>query len=71
MMNSGSLGGRILTDDELLRARKLLRPDEVARVLRVSRRQVYNLVDEGKLRSNRASGCIRIYTDSLIELLDE
>jgi excisionase family DNA binding protein len=62
---------KYLTDDELLAARKLLRPDEVADILRVSRSQVYCLIDNGRLRAVRTAGPLRIFTDSVVALLIE
>lgn len=61
---------RLLTDEELLAAKKLLRPDEAADILRVSRSQVYALVDCGRLQATRAGGPIRIVTASLVALLE-
>jgi len=42
-------GNQVLSDEEVLRAKRLLRVDEVATILRVSQRHVRYLVDEGRL----------------------
>lgn len=45
---------------------RLLRPDEVARLLRVTRRTVYNYIARGDLRSVRAGrGTLRVTPESV------
>jgi excisionase family DNA binding protein len=51
--------------------KELLRPDEVAAYFSVTRRTVYNWIKEGKLESRKASSLVRIYRDSVLELLQK
>lgn len=46
--------------------KRLLRPDEAAMLLRVSRWTIYRWLSEGKLRGTRlGKGSIRIFKDSI------
>jgi len=49
----------------------LLKPSEVAEKLRVTRRQVYRLVDEGELQGIRiGKGSVRIPAESVEALIE-
>lgn len=57
---------------ELLERKELLRPDEVAEILRVSRSQVYAMVNRGVLESaSRRIGPVRIHSAGVKRLLLE
>ena len=56
-------------DKRILSDKTWLRPDEVSRVLRVSKRQVYHLVDKGALKGRREAGPLRITADSVRSVL--
>ena len=59
-----------LTPEELLQKKQLLRPDEVASILRVSIRTVYNMVSDGRLSSpDLGIKSVRIHSGSLRELI--
>ncbi|MFQ5588420.1 MAG: helix-turn-helix domain-containing protein [Nitrospiria bacterium] len=49
---------------------KLLRPEDVAETLNISKWTVYRWVDEGKLKATKLSpGCLRIFNDSVEALI--
>lgn len=48
----------------------LLRPEEAAALLQVSRSKVYRLVADGRLPSVRLTGSVRIPRAALLELLE-
>ena len=48
----------------------LLRPDEVARFLSVSLKTVYRWYHSGYLDGAKARGSLRIYRDSILNLVD-
>ncbi len=51
--------------------KRLLRPDEVAAFLSVSKWTIYRWVEEGRLRATKVGpGCLRIFSDS-VEVLVE
>ena len=53
-----------------LPAKTLLRVDEVACFLAISRQTVYNWFDAGKLRGTKMAGkSLRIYRDSVLKLI--
>ena len=56
-------------DQGILEAKHLLRPDEVANILRISRRQVYYLCDQGILEYVKINTSVRIKTESIKALL--
>ena len=51
-------------------AGRLLRPEEVAEALGVTRRRLYRLVDDGRLRAVRVGRSIRFHPTAVVELLD-
>ncbi|VVM05500.1 helix-turn-helix domain-containing protein [Methylacidimicrobium tartarophylax] len=51
--------------------KKLLRPDEAARMLSVSRWTIYRWVDDGRLEGTRVGpGSLRVFAESVDELID-
>jgi excisionase family DNA binding protein len=54
-----------------LQQKRLLRVDEVARILNVSRWTVYRWVEAGRLGGTRlGAGSLRIFSDSVAALID-
>ena len=52
--------------------KRLLRPDEVATFLGVSKWTIYRWVDEGRLKATKVGpGCLRIFMDSVEALVKE
>ncbi|MFQ5589212.1 MAG: helix-turn-helix transcriptional regulator [Nitrospiria bacterium] len=52
--------------------KRLLRPDEVAESLSVSKWTVYRWVEEGKLKGTKlGAGVLRIFSDSVEDLIQE
>lgn len=50
--------------------KKLLRPDEAASILQISRWTVYRWVEEGRLKGTKVGpGSLRILSDSVKELI--
>jgi iron complex outermembrane receptor protein len=50
--------------------KKLLRPDEAAELLGVSRWTIYRWVEEGRLRATKVGPrCLRVLADSVDELV--
>lgn len=58
-----------ITDRKLIESKILLRPDEAAAILRVSRRTIYHLCDDGILDTVKIRGSLRIKTESIQRLL--
>ena len=58
-----------MIDAELPR-KALLRPDEAAAALRVSRRTVYRLIADGFLHAVRVGTQLRITREALLDYLD-
>lgn len=51
--------------------KRLLRPEEVASFLGVSKWTIYRWVDEGRLRATKVGpGCLRIFMDSVEALVE-
>ena len=65
------LHGRLVRDRELMDAKSLLRPDEAAAILRCSVRMVYYHIKVGKLNAIKATGPLRIKSESVKNLLEE
>ena len=59
------------TNKDLLEVKLLLRPDEVAAILRISKRTVYNLYYDGRVSGTKIRGCLRITSESVRRLLEE
>jgi len=52
--------------------KKLLRPDEVAEYLSVSKWTIYRWVEEGRLKATKiSSGSLRIYSNSVEDLIEK
>lgn len=47
-------GNHAITDLGILEAKSLLRPDEVAAILRVSLSHVYDMIDQGDLEASKS-----------------
>ena len=60
-----------LTPEELLQKKQLLRPDEVASILRVSVRTVYNMVADGRLTAAELGRIVRVHSRSVADLIEE
>lgn len=59
-----------MPDERLLEVKLLLRPDEVACLLSVSKSTVYRLCERGELETVRIRNTIRIKTESLRQFLE-
>ena len=57
-------------DRRLLEVKELLRPDEVANILRISLGQVYYLARLGELEAVRIRGALRIKSRSVLKIID-
>ncbi|MBW2607713.1 MAG: helix-turn-helix domain-containing protein [Deltaproteobacteria bacterium] len=57
-------------DSKILKDKILLRPDEVAQVLRVSKYSIYRLIKEDRIRSVKVGGSMRIFSESVKMFLD-
>lgn len=64
-------GAPPLPDARILQNKLLLRPDEVAAILRISRRKVYDMVELSELEAVRIGHSLRIRTQSVLALLHE
>jgi len=64
-------GEKVYPDRKVLMLKELLKPDEVAAILRVSRSQVYYLCEIGVLESVKVGGCVRVKTESVRNLLKQ
>lgn len=52
--------------------KELLRPDEAANILKVSKWTIYRWVEDGRLKGAKVGkGTLRIFKDSLDRLVDE
>jgi len=60
-----------LTDERILNTKILLRPDEAARILGISKRTVYNLYYNGRISAVKIRGSLRIRSESIRRLLEE
>ena len=60
-----------MTDRHILETRELLRPDEVAGILRVSKRTVYRLCADGELDCTHARRRLRVKTESIRKMISE
>ena len=69
MIRSNNLEENQIPDRRLLETKILLRPDEAARILRISQRQVYYLCQSDKLKSVRIRRSLRVKTESVKALL--
>lgn len=56
----------MINDNDLLENKVILRPDEVAQILRVSKTNVYKLIRQNKIRGIKIGGAIRITTKNLV-----
>jgi excisionase family DNA binding protein len=63
------LGTHFVPDMRVLRAKELLRPDEAADILRVSRNQVYELCASGDLSSIKVGHSTRIRSSSVLRMI--
>jgi hypothetical protein len=59
-----------ISDLQLVKNKILLRPDEAARVLRISLRQIYYLCELRVLEPVHIRKSLRIKTESLVALLE-
>lgn len=59
-----------IPDSKILETKLLLRPDEVARILSVSKMTVYRLCQRGELHAIRIRNNIRVKTDSVKAFLE-
>ena len=64
-------GEKVYPDRKVLMLKELLKPDEVAAILRISRSQVYYLCNIGVLDCVKISSSVRIKTESVRKLLRE
>jgi|GEM_PF-3414654 len=64
-------GEKVYPDWKILKLKELLKPEEVAAILRVSRSHVYYLCWIGVLEYVKIGGCVRIKTGSVRKLLKE
>jgi len=60
----------VVPDRQLLRAKELLRPDEVANILRISRSHVYFMIRTGELEAVEIKGALRVKTKSVRRIID-
>ncbi len=51
--------------------KELLRPDEAASLLRVSRWTIYRWIKEGKLEATKIGGSLRIFRTSIDKLIED
>ena len=61
----------MISDQEILERKVLLRPDEAARILGVSRRTVYYYCEYGILDAIKLRGPLRIKAESIRRLLEQ
>jgi excisionase family DNA binding protein len=59
------------TPARLLAGKVMLRPDEAAVILAVGKSLVYDMAACGELKSCRIRGAVRIYAESVRELLEK
>jgi excisionase family DNA binding protein len=60
----------VIPDRRILEAKELLRPDEVAHILRVSRSTVYFMISTGELETVKVNGCYRIKTACVRRIIE-
>jgi excisionase family DNA binding protein len=60
-----------IPDLRVLHSKALLRPEEVAAILRISQRPVYQLCEDGTLQQVKVGKLIRISSSSILQLLPE
>jgi len=60
----------IVTDRRVLEIKVLLRPDEAADILRVSRSQIYDMIAAGELECRTIGGAKRVTSASITAQLD-
>lgn len=63
---------RMIPDQRILEMKELLRPDEVADILRISRRLVYEMMETGELeciRIRKGGRSLRVLSRSVKEIL--
>jgi len=65
------VGDPPLPDKKLLQTKLLLRPDEVADILRISRRKVYAMIELGELEGVKLRKAVRVKTSSVLDILKE
>lgn len=58
-----------ISDERILQTKVFLRPDEVARILRISKRMVYYHCEMGTFECVKIGRTLRIKTESLKNLL--
>lgn len=52
--------------------KRLLRPEEAANFLSVSKWTIYRWIEEGRLKATKVGpGCLRIFSDSIEELVEK
>jgi excisionase family DNA binding protein len=62
--------GKEIMKMEMVMKKKLFRPDEVAKILCLSRRTIYRMIRDGRLPAVRhGAGPWRIYQETLLTLL--
>jgi len=64
-----SSGNGVLSDRQILAVKDLLRPDEAAKILRVSRSQVYEMAALGEIQATKRRP-LRIKSASVTAYLD-
>lgn len=52
-------------------SKKILRPDEAANFLRISRRSVYRLISSGELSAFKIGGSLRITSQALNNFIEK
>jgi excisionase family DNA binding protein len=52
-------------DSKILNDKVLLRLDEVAQILRVSKSSIYRLIKDGEIRSVKVGGATRVFSESV------
>lgn len=60
-----------MDSNKLLKRKVLLRPDEVAAILRISKSSIYRRIKKGELRSVRVGGSTRVFADSVRMFLEK
>jgi len=60
----------MIDDQNILSRKLLLRPDEAADILRISRRIIYYMCEDGTLETIKIRGALRIKSESVRRLLN-
>lgn len=68
-MMDNSRSGEAIPDERILRLKYLLRPDEVADILRICQSKVYELCAEGVIDFVKIRKSVRIKSDSVRRLM--